>query len=83
MVFSGSMRASGMSDRAKQLVQAMVIDKAFVRPLDAPERTVVGTPTSLTAPAFHQPYQPMVHIAVDLVELIRRIACPEVSTPTS
>ncbi len=55
MVFSGSMRASGMSDRAKQLVQAMVIDKAFVRPLDAPERTVVGTPTSLTAPAFHQP----------------------------
>ncbi len=47
MVFSGGMRASGMSDRAKQLVQAVVVDKAFVRPTPPTRLGDVPTPHRL------------------------------------
>src|SRR5438552_16247656 len=83
MVFSGSMHASGITYRAQQLIEAVVGHEATVRPGARPERTPAGSPTSLAATPHQQPKQALAHIAIHFVELIRRVARPEVSAPTA
>src|SRR5947209_849450 len=83
MVFSDSMRASGITDSAQQLIQAVVGHEATVRPGARPEWTPAGAPTALAATSRQQPKQALTHVAIHFVELIRRMARPEVAAPAA
>src|SRR3990172_10771216 len=83
MVFSCSMRGSRIADRAQQLVQAMLFNKATVRPIGHAERSSAGFPTPVTATLGQQAHQAFTDVAVNLVELVRRVARTEVTTPST
>src|SRR3972149_3844206 len=78
MVFSRRMRSSRVANRTEQLVEAVLFHETPVRPLPNLERA-----PSPAASIPQQPHQAPFHIAIDLSELLRRVACPEVVAPAA
>src|SRR3972149_6140454 len=78
MVFSRRMHSSGIANGTEQLIEAVLLYEAPVRPLAHVKRS----PAPAT-PTRQQTHQAPVHMAIDLLELQRRVACPKVVTPAS